>query len=209
MARKRKSKPTSKRRNAKQKLKDRYAHAREDAQLAGLIPTTPEEALKSEVVDPATQGEQSLPGITRSAMRRGWAVPEHLKPALVDEMVDVITGKNATPVEKVMSFNALTKADKDQWTRDNPELAGKTKGATKVEVSPLLTDLKDLFKAVDEQRALARLPNALHEIGASGEGTTVPYRGSDAEDQGRQASEEERQQAHRRQEGNGSGSAEG
>jgi hypothetical protein len=43
--------PTSPRRKEEQRIKDRYAHAREDAQLAGVIPTTPEEALKPERVD--------------------------------------------------------------------------------------------------------------------------------------------------------------
>ncbi len=36
------SKPTPKRRAEKQAVKDRYAHAREDAQLLNLIPTKPE-----------------------------------------------------------------------------------------------------------------------------------------------------------------------
>ena len=39
----RKSKPAGAERNQTKDLKDRYAHAREDVQLAGLIPTTPEE----------------------------------------------------------------------------------------------------------------------------------------------------------------------
>ena len=76
MARKRKSTPTTKRRSAKQTAKDRYAHAREDAQLLGLIPTPPEEALKSERVDPSTQGAQPLPALICDAMRKGWAGPE-------------------------------------------------------------------------------------------------------------------------------------
>lgn len=41
--RSRKSKPAGAKRNQTKNLKDRYAHAREDVQLAGFIPTTPEE----------------------------------------------------------------------------------------------------------------------------------------------------------------------
>jgi hypothetical protein len=40
------SHPTNKKRRARQKLKRHYGRAREDAQLAGLIPMTPEDALK-------------------------------------------------------------------------------------------------------------------------------------------------------------------
>jgi hypothetical protein len=40
------SHPTNKQRRARQKHKKRHARAREEAQLAGLIPMTPEDALK-------------------------------------------------------------------------------------------------------------------------------------------------------------------
>ena len=47
MSRKRKSHPTSKARRDRQKLKRKYARVREDAQLAGLIPTTPAGAVNT------------------------------------------------------------------------------------------------------------------------------------------------------------------
>lgn len=129
---KRKSKPTSKERNRRQKVKARYSKAREDAQLAGIIPTTPEGALKPEAVPSYKQDEQRLPGLIGQAIRSGWAVPEDKKPELVKELVGVVSDDEATNVEKVMAFNALTKGDQLQWERDNPELAGKTKGGVKV-----------------------------------------------------------------------------
>lgn len=118
--RNRKSKPTTKARNAKQKLKDRYAHAREDAQLAGLIPTTPEEALKDERVPPSAQTEQPLPHLTSEAIRRGWAVPEERKPGLIDELIAIVENHDLPEKVRVSAFNALRQADDSQHERDNP-----------------------------------------------------------------------------------------
>lgn len=127
---KRKSKPTGKARARKQRTKDRYAHAREDAQLEGLIPTTPEEALKDERVDPAAQGDAPQPALVGEAIRRGWAVPDGLKPHLVDELVGIIMDPAARTKDKVAAFNALRGADRSQWEQDNPVDAGKAKGAS-------------------------------------------------------------------------------
>ena len=122
MARKRKSKPTTSAggdsRGHRQRVKDRYAHAREDAQLGGLIPTTPEEALRPERVDPSVQTEQRFPALVGQALRHGWAVPDEKKPGLVDEMVAVVEDYEATAVAKVMAFNALAKGDQIQHERD-------------------------------------------------------------------------------------------
>ena len=128
--RKRCSKPTSKKRAKKQNTKDRYAHAREDAQLEGLIPTTPEEALKPERVPPSIQSNQAMPGLIAEAIRRGWTVPQGIKPALVDEMVQIILDPERSDKAKVAAFNALRMADRSQWEQDNPVDAGKAKGAT-------------------------------------------------------------------------------
>ncbi len=146
---KRKSKPTTKARSRKQNTRDRYAHAREDAQLEGLIETTPEEALRSERVDPSTQGEQNLTSLVRVAVRKGWQVPEEKKPVLVDEMVAVMEDEEESSLTKVFTFNALVKADHLQWERDNPVESGKSKGGVQVRQE---IDLKQLFQQVDRQR---------------------------------------------------------
>lgn len=132
MARKRKSKPTTSRRSQKQHLKDRYAHAREDAQLAGLIPTVPEEALKSERVDPSRQGIQETLGIDRKAIRNGWQVPEEKKIEVIDRLVDKVLDDGASAAEKAMCANAVLKADQMQWERDHPEESGKAKGGVNI-----------------------------------------------------------------------------
>ncbi len=130
---KRKSKPTSKKRSATQRIKDRYAHAREDAQLAGLIPTTPEESLGSEVAPPGDDPPQI--GLVAAALRQGWAVPDEVKPALVDELLKIVTAitdeqgeGGVSPKTKVAAFNALRMADQQQYERDYPERAAKAKG---------------------------------------------------------------------------------
>lgn len=128
------SKPTSQARSDKQRIKDRYAHAREDAQLAGLIPTTPEESLKPEQVNPATQSDAPHPELVAQAIRKGWAVPEERKPRLVDELTKIIDNPEAPEKVKVAAFSALRLADKDQYERDNPEEAAKAKGGSKIAV---------------------------------------------------------------------------
>lgn len=118
MARKRKSKPSGPKRTEKQRVKDRYAHSRDDAQRLGLIETTPEESLVPERVDPLVQTEQRFPALVGQALRHGWAVPDEKKPGLVDEMVAVVEDGEATAVAKVMAFNALAKGDQLQHERD-------------------------------------------------------------------------------------------
>lgn len=128
------SKPTSRARAAKQSIKSRYARAREDAQLIGLIPTTPEGALKPERVSPSVQTDQPLPELIGQAVRKGWAVPEATKPRLVDELISIVENPELPAKVKVSAFGALRQADKDQYERDNPEAAGKAKGGNKVTV---------------------------------------------------------------------------
>jgi hypothetical protein len=96
---------------------------REILMLSGDIPVEPSGAIRDERVDPKSQGEQSLPGIVREAIRKGWAVPEHLKPQLVDELVAILQNPETSAKEKVASFTALTKADWNQWRQENPDKA--------------------------------------------------------------------------------------
>lgn len=141
--RKRKSKPTNSTRNRRQKIKANYAKAREDAQLAGLIPTTPEGAVRSEQVNPNTQREPALPDIVRTSLKEGWATPDSAKPRIVaslleafynDELVIDESGKihYVKPSRKLLNELAKTLLilDKTQFERDNPELAAKAKGGT-------------------------------------------------------------------------------
>ena len=123
------SHPTSKNRSARQKLKERYAKAREDAQLYGLVETTPEGALKSERVDPKTQEQQDTTGIDRKAIARGWQVPEEQKGKVIDRLITKIDDEETSAAEVAMCANAVIKADQLQWERDNPVLAGKAKGS--------------------------------------------------------------------------------
>ncbi len=111
-----------KKRRKQQSTRDRYAHAREDAQLQGLIPTTPEEALTPERVPGSAQGNQPLPELIAEAIRRGWNVPSGMKPHMVDELVQIVLSADMPAKAKIASFNALRMADESQWERDHPEL---------------------------------------------------------------------------------------
>lgn len=128
------SNPTSKKRAARQEARRKYAQARENAQIIGVLPTTPEGALKPEQVDPATQSEQAQPALIGEAIRRGWAVPEEKKPGLVDELTGIVENPEAQPKVKVAAFNALRMADKDQYERDHPKQAEQS-GATILNVN--------------------------------------------------------------------------
>lgn len=130
--RKSKSRPTTSRRNRRQKVKERYAKYREEAQLLGLIPTTPEGALRQEAVDPASQGpDPTLPGAVVQALKEGWKVPEEKKQDLVEELIAIVLNPDMPSRSKIAAFNALRQADRLQWEQDNPVEASKTKGAGK------------------------------------------------------------------------------
>lgn len=116
-------------RNRKQKVKARYSKAREEAQLAGIIPTTPEGAVRNERVEASAQSDQPLPNLTSQAIRKGWAVPEERKPQLVDELLDIVSGIEVPAKVKVAAYNALRQGDQAQYERDNPQTT-KPKGVT-------------------------------------------------------------------------------
>lgn len=147
---------TNSKRNKRQKAKRNYSRAREEAQLRGVLPTVPEGAVRDERVDAATQEEQKIPSLDRLALAKGWAVPERCKPMLVDSLIDNVASEEASPIEKVMSFNALVKADQLQWERDNPELAGKTKGGVVQQNLALTKDeLADALARAGAQRRMS------------------------------------------------------
>lgn len=124
----------SSRRLKRQNLMQRFSKLREDAQLAGLIQTTPAEAVKDERVKKEDQTEQPQPKLVEKAIRSGWAVPDEIKPELVKELVDIVTddSEEASDKTKVAAFRALLAADQSQHERDNPQTK---KGGTAVNVS--------------------------------------------------------------------------
>ncbi len=157
------SKPTSKARSTKQEVRERYAKAREDAQLTGLIPTTPEgSARNNEVVKPTSQSDAPQPALIEEAIRRGWAVPEEKKPKLVDELLEIIESQTELSKVKVAAFRALLIADKDQHERDHPELS-KGKGGVSVEVNNTNTtnvSLGEVFSDIEViEQAYERIVN--------------------------------------------------
>ena len=109
---------TGKNRNRRQKLKTKYSKVREDAQTHGIIETTPEGAVRPEVVAPTAQSTQSFPALIGVAIRRGWAVPEMKKPGLVDELIELVEDPEAKAMAKVFAFNALVKGDQVQHEKD-------------------------------------------------------------------------------------------
>lgn len=123
-------KPDAKRKRQKvrQRAVKRGQKRREDAQLSGSIPTSSAGAVKSEVVNPSSQGEQPLPQLIGRAIRSGWATPEELKPVLVQELVGIVLDPEVKGVTKTMAYQALLKGDQQQYERDHPEEAAKAKG---------------------------------------------------------------------------------
>ena len=188
LARKRKSKPTSKARADKQRIKDRYAHAREDAQLAGLIPTTPEEALSNERSDTALQDAQRFPGLDRAAVRNatGWHITEAVKRKIVENAAEMIYEKRIEFVDdgrggkvavempnrkaQIEAAKILLEADETQYKRDEPEKAGKAAGAAQIDWGALDRRPEPLPDPVQEKIRMIEAPkteNAEKSEGAS------------------------------------------
>src|SRR5215472_17399868 len=63
-----------KKRKRRQRCKERYAKAREDAQLSGIIPTVPEGAVRNEVAPVAP--DPPLPHLVRKAIKNNWATTD-------------------------------------------------------------------------------------------------------------------------------------
>ncbi len=126
---------TSKNRNKRQKLKQTFSKLREEAQLQGIVPTTPEGAIRNERVDPSKQTEQQLPGLVMQAVRNGWATPDEAKPKIVDALIAPFLEPPATaiapngdeyeipPDRHLLKENAkvLATLDKMQYDRDHPK----------------------------------------------------------------------------------------
>lgn len=128
-----------KKRKRRQRIRERYAKAREDAQLAGVIPTTPEGALRPERVRPSA--DPALPDVVRQGLREGWATPDAAKPDIVASLLRplyeemTVLDKDGCAVQikpgpKTVVELARTIAllDKQQYERDHPEAAGRARG---------------------------------------------------------------------------------
>jgi hypothetical protein len=175
VARKRKSKPTRGRRAEEQRVKDRLAHAQDDAQRLDIIPTMPEEALRPARVSPLSQNDPTDHlSLIIVAARNNWATPDEIKPQVVDNLARIATGQggetlidrygeaiNTGPSLKTQVYAAkvLTEIDQIQWERNNPGEAGKAKGTVNVGVQvgvnarvSVFGDIKDLIERARIQR---------------------------------------------------------
>ena len=163
------SKPTSKRRSDRQKLKARYAKVREDAQLADLIHTEPAGAVRDERVNPALQGSAILPDLVREALRNNWATPDIAKPAIVASLLEPffaerevgLDGKPIPPnrAQTVELAKVLRLLDQTQFERDHPEEAGTAKGGTHISLQNTLQAtevMRDSLGDVDDIMELTK-----------------------------------------------------
>ena len=112
-----------KKRKRRQRCKERYAKAREDAQLSGIIPTVPEGAVRNEVAPIAP--DPPLPHLVRAAIKNNWATPDCNKPAIVDSLIAPVYDPDTDPMLIVKCARVLLLLDQTQYERDHPEQAGK------------------------------------------------------------------------------------
>lgn len=137
--------PRKKRYKQAQRKKKRYAKNREDLQQSGVIPTTSDGAVRSEVVNPYSQDEQRFPGLDRLAVLndgKGWNVPESVRRKVIEKNAEVLYERRVIyhegqeielpPDRKAINeaSKILLTADQRQYERDNPEEAGKAKGSS-------------------------------------------------------------------------------
>ena len=170
------SHPTSKRRRKKQELKERYAKVREDAQLADIIPTTPEGAVRNEVVQ---TGNAVLPEIVREALRNNWATPDSAKPAIVANLLEPFfaereldaLGKPVPPnrAQLIECAKVLRLLDQTQFERENPEAAGQAKGGLNISLENTLQATATMRESLGDVDSIMELTKQC--FGASGPGT--------------------------------------
>lgn len=168
-----KSHPTSKRRRQKQLLKEKYAKTREDAQLAGLIHTTPEGAVRNEV----STGNAQLPELVRQAIRESWATPDAAKAAIVANLLEPFfaerevgpDGKLVPPNRQQMIELAKTLRllDQTQFERDHPEEAGKAKGGN-ISLTNVVEATATMRESLTDVDAIMALTKQCFEAPVSG-----------------------------------------
>lgn len=109
-------------RKKRQRAKMHYSMVREDAQLKGLIPTTPEGAIWEERVAPASQGShiKQLPALIQQAIRECWAIPDEAKQQIVRELLIPFYERNPDTSKHLLIKLARTllMLDQTQYERD-------------------------------------------------------------------------------------------
>jgi hypothetical protein len=115
-----------KKRKRRQRCKERYAKAREDAQLSGIIPTVPEGAVRNEVAPVAPA--PPLPHLVRAAIKNDWPTLDCAKPGIVDSLCAPFYDSEADSA-------LLVKCARVLLLLDRLEEAGKAKGGGAVAVS--------------------------------------------------------------------------
>lgn len=166
------SHPTNKRRKDKQRLKERYAKVREDAQLADIIPTTPEGAVRNEV----SVGNAQLPEVVRQAIRENWATPDAAKPAIIanllepffmDREIDPNTGQPIPPnrAQLIELAKVLRLLDQTQHERDNPEAS--RSGGINITLQNTLQATATMRESLGDADAVMELTERCFEVPAS------------------------------------------
>ncbi len=154
------------RRRRKQKLKKKYMATREDAQLADLIPTTPEGAIRDE----RSSGVAVLPECVKQALKESWATPDSAKPAIIACLLEPFftrdVGPNGEPVplnraQLIELAKVLKLLDQTQWERDHPEEAGKAKGGGSAVFLQATATMRTALEATDVDRVMAVTEKAL------------------------------------------------
>jgi hypothetical protein len=112
-----------KKRKRRQRCKERYAKAREDAQLCGVIPTVPEGAARNEVAPVAP--DPPLPHLVRKAIKDGWPTLDSAKPRIVDSLLAPFYNRDADSALLVKCSRVLLLLDQLQYELDHPEQARK------------------------------------------------------------------------------------
>jgi hypothetical protein len=102
-----------KKRKRRQRCKECYAKAREDAQLSGIIPTVPEGAVRNEVAPAAP--DPPLPHLVRAALRLGWDVPDAAKPKVVADLLAAFFEEGQDPMLRVRLARLLLFLDQTQY----------------------------------------------------------------------------------------------
>lgn len=105
-----------------------YTKARENLQLAGVLETTSVGAVRNEKVQTESGHLASLPGLVMDAVHQKWSTPPEEQGKAVADLLKMLHDEDLDPGRRIAAFNALRHADRDQWERENPELAGKVKG---------------------------------------------------------------------------------
>jgi hypothetical protein len=93
---------------------------------------------------------QMDPKLIETAIKSGWAVPEEIKPELIQEMVAIVTDdtEEVSDKTKVAAFRALLTADQHQHERDNPQVKSKSGGTVNVSVQTNIAAVDVLRQAL-------------------------------------------------------------